>query len=77
MSMRYTESMSMDFRRIISRELERRGWSGYKLGQVSGVPIRTCQAYMSGQCDLAASRVATMAEALDLELRPKQRRRKK
>jgi len=58
------------FRETIIRELKRRGWSSYRLGQESGVPIRTVQRYTSGGCDLRGETVALMCKALGLELRP-------
>lgn len=75
--MRYTLVMLQDFRAVIKRELERRGWSAYRLGKESGLPIRTVQAYVAGQCDLMAERVAAMCDALGLELGPKRRQKGK
>ncbi|GAF69583.1 unnamed protein product [marine sediment metagenome] len=62
------------FREKIRREAKRRGWSGYRLGQESGVPIRTVQQYLRGACDLSGERLAKLCKALGLEL--KSRRRK-
>jgi hypothetical protein len=58
------------FREVIIREMERRGWSSYRLGQESGIPIRTVQRYTSGGCDLLGERVARLCTTLGLELRP-------
>ncbi len=58
------------FREIIQKEVGRRGWSAYRLGKESGVPIRTVQAYLSGTCDLSGERIAVLCKTLGLELRP-------
>lgn len=63
------------FRETIKREMTRREWSAYRLGQESGVPIRTVQQYVSGGCDLLAERVELLCKALGLELRTKQKGR--
>lgn len=62
--------MMMNFRDVIRRESERRELSGYALGKLADVPIRTVQAYLSGKTDLAGRRIEKLAAALDLELRP-------
>ena len=59
----------IDFRTTIQRELDRREWSAYRLGQESGIPIRTVQAYLSGTCDLTGERIAIMCATLGLEVR--------
>jgi len=66
----------MSFRRIIRAEVTRQGLSGYRVAQLSGVPMRTVQAYLAGTRDLTGERVARIAEALGLELRGSRRRRK-
>ena len=63
------------FREAIIRELKRRGWSSYRLGQESGVPIRTVQRYTSGGCDLRGESVALMCKALGLRLVPGKKRK--
>lgn len=67
----------MSFRRIIRREAEQQGLSGYRIAKLSGTPMRTVQAYLAGDRDLTGERLAKIAEALGLELRPARRRRKK
>ena len=67
----------MSFETIIRREAKRRGLSGYRIGKMSGVPIRTVQAYLAGDCDLMGERIAKIAAALGLELRPARRRKVK
>ena len=67
----------MEFRRIIEREAKRQGLSGYRIGKLSGVPIRTVQAYLAGTTDLAGRRIEKIAAALGLELRPALRTRRK
>lgn len=63
----------MTFRETIARETERRGWSAYRLGQESGVPIRTVQQYLAGTCDLVGERIGKLCDAVGLELRHKAR----
>lgn len=67
----------MSFRQVIQREAERQELSGYALGKLSGIPIRTVQAYLSGSIDLASRRVEALAAALGLELRKVTRTRTK
>lgn len=59
----------MSFRTIIKREARRQGLSGYRIGKLSDVPVRTVQAYLAGTCDLSGERIAKIAAALGLELR--------
>lgn len=66
----------MSFWEIIKAEGHRRGLSGYRIAQLSGVPMRTVQAYLAGDCDLSGERLAKIADALGLELRPKRPRTK-
>lgn len=67
----------MSFQRIIHAETKRQGLTGYRLGKLSGVPIRTVQKYLSGSGDLLGERVAKVAMALGLELRPVSRKGRK
>lgn len=64
----------MTFREIVQRELDRRGWSGYRLGQESGVPKRTIQKFLAGDADMTAGRLETICRSLDLELQPRRRK---
>jgi transcriptional regulator with XRE-family HTH domain len=66
----------MSFRKVIQAEVKRRGLSGYRVAKLSGVPMRTVQAYLAEDCDLAGERIARIARALGLELRPKRRQQK-
>jgi len=66
----------MSFHAIITREAKRQGLSGYRIGKLSGVPIRTVQQYLAGETDLAGRRIERIAAALGLELRPVRRKRK-
>ena len=63
------------FRRIIQDEAERQCLSGYRIAKSSGLPMRTVQQYLAGDCDLGGERVAKIADVLGLELRPAKRRR--
>lgn len=65
------------FQEVIERETKRRGWSAYRLGKESGVPIRTVQHYLAGGCDLVGERIAKLCAALGLELRPAQKANKR
>ena len=63
----------MSFRKTIQAEVKRQGLSGYRVAKLSGMPMRTVQAYLAEDCDLTGERVARIAEALGLELRAKRR----
>lgn len=64
------------FRSIIKDEAARRGISGYRLAQMSGVPMRSVQQYLADDADLRGERVAALADALGLGLRPISKRGK-
>ena len=66
----------MMFRKTIQAEAKRQGLSGYRIAKMSGIPMRTVQAYLAEDCDLAGERVARIAKALGLELRSAKRTRK-
>lgn len=67
----------MGLQEIIQREARRQGLSGYRIAKLSGVAMRTVQAYLAGDTDLAGRRIEKIAVVLGLELRPKRRLRKK
>ena len=58
----------MSFRKIIQVEVKRQGLSGYRVAKLSGVPLRTVQAYLAEDCDLVGERVARIAKVLGLAL---------
>jgi len=60
----------MTIRNTINSELNRRGWSRYRLEkQLKGkIPPRTIYAYLSGQCDLGSERVSIILGELDLTI---------
>ena len=60
----------MTIRNTINSELNRRGWSRYRLEkQLKGkIPPRTIYAYLSGQCDLGSERVSIILSELDLTI---------
>jgi len=64
------------FREIIVSEVRRRGWSGYRLGKESGVPIRTIQSFLAGRADLRMAHIETVCRTLGLELRRKDKMRR-
>lgn len=59
----------MSFREIIKAEVKQRGLSGYRVGKLAEMPIRTVQAYLSGERDLSGERVAKIAAVLGFELK--------
>jgi len=65
------------FREIVKREAGRRGLSCYRLGKMTGLRIRSIQAYFAGKTDMTGERLAKLCDALDLELRRKQTQRKR
>lgn len=67
----------MGFREIIKHEAKRQELSGYRIAKLSGVSMRTVQAYLAGDTDLAGRRIERIAAVLGLDLRPVQRRSKK
>lgn len=67
----------MGFREIVKRETDKQGMSGYRLAQLSGVPMRTVQRFLSGKTDVTAHNLEAIAKALGLELRPGARKSRK
>jgi predicted transcriptional regulator len=65
------------FRVTIQKEVRRQGLSGYRIAKLSGLPMRTVQAYLAEDCDLAGERVAAIARVLGLELRRRDPRPRK
>lgn len=68
--------LTMSFRQIILAEVARQGLSGYRIAKLSGIPVRTVQAYLAEDCDLGGERLSKIAATLGLELRRKARRAK-
>lgn len=66
----------MNIREIVMRTMAERGWSAYKVGQESGVPIRTVQRYVQGVNDLHGEHLGAILDALELDIRPGRRGRK-
>lgn len=64
------------FRKAIMREVKRQQLSGYRLGKMSGVPMRAVQRYVAGDADLLGARLSKVATALGLELRPVKRKQR-
>lgn len=65
----------MSFRQTIKREAKRQGMSGYRLGKLSGVPMRTVQRFLSGATDLTAENLEAIAKVLGLTLRASRQRK--
>lgn len=64
------------FQNIIQNEAKRQGVSGYRLAKLAGLKLRSVQQYVAGDHDLAGERVALLAAALGLALRPARRTKK-
>ena len=67
----------MSFRKIIQRAAKKRGISGYRLAKMVGPEVasmRMIQAYLAEEADMTGERLAAVCKALDLELRPRQRK---
>ena len=62
-------------RDAILREMKRYRWSAYRLGQESGVPIRTVQDFVAGTSDLAGERLSKLCAALGLRIVRDKRRK--
>ena len=60
----------MTIKKAIEDELERRGWSRYRLTKELGdkMPARTVYAYLSGERDISSERVSKILKALDLKI---------
>lgn len=58
----------MELQRTIQKEAKRQGLSGYRIAKLSGVPMRTVQAYLAGDTDLAGRRIDKIAAVLGLTL---------
>jgi len=65
------------FRKVIKAEVKRQGLSGYKIAQLTGIPMRSVQDYLSENHDMAGERLSEIARVLGLELHQKRRRTKK
>ena len=61
----------MTIKKAIEDELERRGWSRYRLTkELEGkMPARTVYAYLSGERDLSSERASKILKALGLKIR--------
>lgn len=66
----------MTFRRIIIGTARKQGLSGYALAKLADLPMRTVQAYLAGENDLAGGRIEKLAAVLGLALRPVTRNKK-
>ena len=66
----------MDLRTMVIAAMRAKGWSAYKLGQESGVPIRTVQKFVQGVSDIHSDGLGLLLDALELELRPRRGGRK-
>jgi hypothetical protein len=72
----HKRGLLMTIRQAINKELQRRGWSRYRLEkELEGkMPARTIYAYLSGECDLGSERVSIILQALDLQIKRKSKR---
>ena len=70
------KGLVMTIRETIHKELQRRGWSRYRLEkQLEGkIPARTVYAYLIEECDLGSDRVSIILQALDLTITTKSKK---
>ena len=63
----------MTIRQTILKELERCGWTRYRLvKELNGaIPMSTIYDYLSGWTDLGSERVSKILQALDLQIKHK------
>ena len=61
--------MKATFREVIQKELDARGWSGYRLAKAADLPMRTVQAFLAGENEITSGRLAAICAVLGLELR--------
>ena len=66
----------MDLRRIIKKELERRGMTQTRLAELAGMTIPRVSDYLNGKRDVQGETLRRMLEALGLEIKRAKRRRK-
>ena len=61
----------MTIKQAIQNELERKGWSHYRLvKELEGkMPARTIYAYLSGERDLSSERASVILETLGLKIK--------
>ena len=57
-----------DFRRAIADELDRRGWSKYRLSKESGVNKTSVSEYLRGRREIESAALEQICGALDLRL---------
>ena len=69
----------MTIREEIKKELNRRGWSRYRLAKEleRKMPARTVYAYLSSRCDLVSDRVSIILQALGLQIKCKTKKSKR
>ncbi len=58
----------LSFQETIQREARRQKLTGYRIGKLSGIPIRTVQRYLAADTDLAGRRIEKIAAVLGLAL---------
>ena len=63
------------FRDAIEEELERRGWTAYRLVQETGLSPSGIYKYLSGETGIFSSSLSRICETLDLSLKPIRKRR--
>ena len=59
----------MSFRKVILREVQQQGTSGYALAKAAGLNVRQVQLYLAGRQDMTGERLSRIATVLGLELR--------
>lgn len=66
----------MDIRRFLNDELERRGMTQRELCRLTGILPHRVSEYLSGKNDIRVETLERILKALDLEIRPRRRKRK-
>jgi hypothetical protein len=72
------KGLSVSIRETIQKELNRRGWSRYRLiKELKGaIPANTVYDYLRGETDIGSESVSIILQALGLQIKSKFRRGK-
>ena len=57
------------FREVIHQELERRGWTTYKLVEETGIGRATVYDYLNGKREIQTDSLESIFRTLELEIR--------
>ena len=67
----------MDIRQIISDEMERQGITQMALAEMTGITRPRINAWLNGHRGINADTLILILEALNMEIRPKAKKRKR